>query len=133
MKHLVLIFAVAFGFALNVSAADKDKGHKRVGVDQFAKILKKQKLTVIDVRTPDEFGDGHIKGAKNINFYDADFKKQIGKLDKSKAYLVHCRSGGRSARASKVMVDLGFKLVYDLAPGMMGWEEAGKPVVEGKE
>ncbi len=133
MKAFITILSLVLVASLNASAADKPTGHQRVGVKQFDKILKKQKLTVIDVRTPDEFGDGHIKGAKNISFYDADFKQQIGKLDKSKAYLVHCRSGGRSAKASKIMLELGFKLVYDLAPGMMGWEEAGKPVVEGKE
>ena len=132
MKQLILSLTLIIGFAPATIAADQTSGHKRVGVDQFAKILKTKKLTVLDVRTPDEFEEGHIKGAKNINYYAEDFKKQIGKLDKSKAYLIHCRSGGRSGRASKIMIGMGFKLVYDLAPGMMGWEEAGKPVVEGK-
>ena len=40
---------------------------------------------------------------------------------------MHCRSGGRSAAASKIIVEMGFKVVYDLADGMMGWEDEGKP------
>jgi len=126
MKNL--LFALFLSFAFTVSAADKMTGHQRVSVDAFHKLWKEKKLTVIDVRTPDEFSEGHIPGAKNIDYRNRNFRKNIGKLDKSKEYLVHCRSGGRSAAASKIMVGMGFKVVYDLADGMMGWEEEGKPV-----
>ncbi|MGB0579952.1 MAG: rhodanese-like domain-containing protein [Limisphaerales bacterium] len=122
------LFALFLSVAFTASAADKKTGHQRVGVDAFHKLWKEKKLAVIDVRTPGEFSEGHIPGAKNIDYRSRDFKKKIGKLDKSKEYLVHCRSGGRSAAASKIMVGMGFKLVYDLADGMMGWEEEGKPV-----
>ena len=54
------------------------------------------KVVVLDVRTPKEFKEGHIPGATNIDFTTPDFEKRIGKLDKSKTYLVHCASGGRS-------------------------------------
>jgi len=133
MKQVLFISALVFAFTLAAPAADKPGQHKRIGVKQFEKLMKEQKLTVLDVRTPDEFEEGHIKGAKNINYYADDFKQQLARLDKSKPYLIHCRSGGRSARAAKIMIGMGFKLVYDLAPGIMGWEEAGKPLVEGKE
>jgi phage shock protein E len=129
MKNSLLIFAVVLGTLCNTIAADAPAGHKRVGVDAFAKLLKEKKLTVLDVRTEDEYDEGHIKNAVNINYYADDFKKRVGKLDKSKAYLLHCRSGGRSGRAGKIMIELGFKLIYDLAPGMNGWQAAGKPVV----
>jgi len=131
MKISPLLFALILGAFCNATAADKASGHKRVGVEEFQKILKTQKLTVLDVRTPDEYKTGHIKGAININFYDKDFKKKVSKLDKSKAYLMHCHSGGRSGKASKMMVEAGFRLIYDLAPGMSGWLKARKPVATG--
>lgn len=131
MKRFQFILAVVFAFVVTTSthAADK-KGHQRVNVDTFHKLWKEKKLTIIDVRTPAEFSEGHIPGAKNIDYRNKNFRKKIGKLDQSKEYLVHCRSGGRSAAASKIMVEMGFKVIYDLAPGMMGWEDEGKPVTK---
>jgi len=113
-----------------VTAAD-NPAHERVSVEKFEKLWKEKKLKVLDVRRDVEYEEGHIPGALNLDIYSRDFKEQVGKLDKSKPWLVHCRSGGRSARACKIMVDLGFKKVYDLAPGMMGWQRAGKPTEEG--
>ena len=98
MKNFLLALILAVSFT--VSAADEKSGHQRVSVDAFHKLWKDKKLTVIDVRTPGEFAEGHIPGAKNIDYRNRNFRKRIGKLDKSKEYLVHCRSGGRSAAAS---------------------------------
>ena len=86
MKNFLLALILAVSFT--VSAADEKSGHQRVSVDAFHKLWKDKKLTVIDVR------------AKNIDYRNRNFRKRIGKLDKSKEYLVHCRSGGRSAAAS---------------------------------
>jgi phage shock protein E len=122
-----------FGFLLSIGstfAADKKAVHQRVSVTEFERILKEKKLTILDVRTPGEYDDGHIKGAKLINFYADDFAKQVGKLDKKKEYLVTCRSGGRSARACQMMTKLGFTKLYDLSTGMSGWIKAGKPVTK---
>ena len=87
-----------------------------------------KKITVIDVRTPGEFGRGHLKGAKNVDFRGDGFEAGIAKLDRDKAYLVHCRSGGRSSSALAVFTKLGFKRVYHLDGGMLGWEKAGHAV-----
>ena len=83
---------------------------------------------VLDVRTKKEYSDGHIPGSVLIDFNSDDFDKELAKLDKNKTYLVHCASGGRSARACKKMDQLGFKKVYNLQGGMGAWEKAGKPV-----
>lgn len=92
------------------------------------KLVQEGKVTVIDVRTKDEFAEGHIAGAKNIDFKQPDFEKQLSGLDKSKSYLVHCQAGGRSRASLKVFEKLGFQSVYHLNDGFMGWEDAGKPV-----
>ena len=87
-------------------------------------------VTVLDIRTPREFATGHIKNAVNINFFDGDFAQQLSRLDPSKDYLVHCRSGGRSTKSLKIFKKLGFKHIYHLDGGMNAWNRAGLPTVK---
>lgn len=103
---------------------------KHVKADEAAKIIADGKVAVIDVRTPDEFKDGHIKGAKNIDIMSKDFEAQLGKLDKTQPTLVHCQAGGRSTRALPIFEKLGFTHLIHLDDGFGGWEAAGKPVVK---
>ncbi|WP_457610008.1 rhodanese-like domain-containing protein [Lutibacter sp.] len=83
---------------------------------------------IIDVRTPSEFKEGFIEGAKNINLKDDDFAKEITSLDKDKPVYIYCRSGHRSGIAAKKMIDLGFKEVYDLQGGILNWEQSNNEV-----
>ncbi|MES2707488.1 MAG: rhodanese-like domain-containing protein [Verrucomicrobiota bacterium] len=85
-------------------------------------------ITVIDVRTPEEFAAGHLKGAKNVDFNEDDFEKKLSTLDRNKTYLVHCAAGGRSTRSLKLLDKLGFKSVIHLDEGYKGWTAAGLPV-----
>ena len=80
---------------------------------------------LIDVRTTEEFGVSHIKEAQNICVTDADFEEKIKTLDKTKPVYVYCRSGGRSARAAKILEEKGFTKVYDLQGGITSWDEEG--------
>lgn len=95
-------------------------------------LASKEAPTVIDARTAEEYAEGHIKGAILIDVKGADFEEKLSKLDKSKSYIVHCRSGARGAKAVKVFEKLGFEKVYHMDGGMMAWEEAGKPVEKGE-
>ena len=101
---------------------------ERVDVEQFDKLRADKSRVVLDVRTEREFKAGHIPGAVNIDINAPDFDQKVAQLDKNKTYLVHCAAGGRSARACKKLEGVGFKELYDLAPGFRGWEKAGKPV-----
>ena len=96
--------------------------------DDFEAKALKADVQLIDVRTPDEYKAGHITTAKNINFYAADFKDQMDKLDKSKVIAVYCGVGGRSGKASAILTQLGFKTIYDLQGGMTAWKAKGKKV-----
>ncbi|MFN4254754.1 MAG: rhodanese-like domain-containing protein [Saprospiraceae bacterium] len=75
------------------------------------------RAALLDVRTPAEFGSGSIPGARNIDFFAADFGQKISKLDKDTTYFVFCRSGNRSAQACKMMHKLGFD-VRNLSGGV---------------
>ena len=83
---------------------------------------------VLDVRTPEEFAEGHIEGAINIDFKGDDFDAEIGKLDKAVPYVMHCASGGRSGKSLSKFESLGFKKIYHLEAGFSGWSDAGLPV-----
>jgi rhodanese-related sulfurtransferase len=87
-------------------------------------------VTVLDLRTPDEFAEGHLQGAANIDFLDGTFESLLQKLDPEKPYLVHCASGRRSAQAMEVFEKLKFTKIYHLTSGYKGWVDAGKPVVK---
>jgi rhodanese-related sulfurtransferase len=82
---------------------------------------------VIDVRTPEEFASGHIKGAVNINVQASDFQTQISRLDKSKPTFVYCRAGRRSATAAEIMQQAGFTSIFDLDGGILSWEASNLP------
>lgn len=71
-------------------------------------------VVIIDVRTPQEYNQGHVDKSLNIDFLNADFKTQIAKLDKNKLYGLYCRSGNRSGQALKVMKQMGFTQVENL-------------------
>ena len=78
--------------------------------------------TIIDVRTSEEFEEGHIEGALNINVKSEEFVSEIENLTKSDTLLVYCRSGRRSLYAAQVMVSFGFQKIYDLEGGFLNWE-----------
>lgn len=83
------------------------------------------KIIVIDVRTPEEYAQGHIAKALNIDVKGKDFSEKISLLERSKTYLVHCRSGVRSAASMKTLKELGFENILHLDSGLKGWIKAG--------
>lgn len=101
-----------------------------VDAEAASKLVDAKKVKVIDVRTPEEFQEGHIDGALNIDFHSKDFATQLGKLDKDQAYLVHCGAGGRSTSALPTLEQLGFTKIYHLDHGLKAWKSAGKPVTK---
>jgi len=88
-------------------------------------LASKPDAIVVDVRTPDEFSEGIIEGAINIDFKDPSFGKKIDALDKSKPYFLYCLSGKRSGDAAKLMDSVGFKSIYMLEGGFKNWKNEG--------
>ncbi len=72
---------------------------------------------VLDVRTAEEIANGKIDNAIEIDYRGKDFKDKVSELDKSKIYLVHCKSGGRSSKAVDMMKSLGFTQCYNVEEG----------------
>ena len=74
---------------------------------------------IVDVRTPEEYQEGHLDGALNINWFDADFQNQVEELDQKKTLYIYCKKGGRSAKAAQLLDSLG----YDVVDLLGGYDE----------
>lgn len=99
-----------------------------LSIAKFEKLSAKRKANILDVRTPEEVAEGHLVGAKTVNFLGANFTTEVQELNKNKTYLLYCRSGTRTRKAADAMQKMGFKHVYMLDGGITAWKEAGKPI-----
>jgi len=92
-----------------------------VDAQEFAEVLKNPEIQIIDARTPQEFSEGHIPGAVNIDIGGEDFFKKMERLDKDRPVAVYCRSGRRSKIAAERFAGKGFK-VTELDGGIITWK-----------
>ncbi len=121
MKKIIFIFLISLVACQN-QAQDNSEAVQLISVDEAKELIKTtENLQIIDVRTPQEFESGNIESALNFNYLDAEFKTKLNELDKSKPTLVYCAVGGRSAKASKLLKEAGFKSIYDLKGGFNAW------------
>ena len=122
-KSLFILMLSILGFmgctAQNGSSIDSK--------DAYGLIKADSNIAILDVRTAKEFADGHVAGAVNIDVNQADFAQKIDELDRSKTYIVYCRSGRRSSKAVGIMATKGFKNLYNVSDGFVGWNKNGLP------
>ena len=69
---------------------------------------------VLDVRSPDEYAEGHLVGVENIDFLNPSFRDRVEGLDRDSTYYLYCRSGGRSGKATELMQSMGFANVTNV-------------------
>ena len=126
MKNWIKITAIVFAFFVSPIILAQSPGFHDVQVAEFEKLANAGKGTTLDVRTPKEYAEGHVNGSINMNYFDKDFKNQVGKLDKAKPVYVYCHSGGRSSKAMSIMKSQGFATVYNLTGGYSAWKNIHK-------
>ena len=106
------------------------QGFKSLTVDEYAKVIEDTAIVRLDVRTAEEYADGHIANTINIDVLKDDFeKKDKATLPKDKVIAVNCRSGKRSKNAARILVKNGFKVI-ELDAGYNDWLEKGMPVTK---
>ena len=93
----------------------------------------REDFLVLDVRTAEEFRQGHIGGARWLDYYAPDFAERFARLDRNATILLYCRSGNRTSRVSDLAHRLGFTRIFDLRGGILAWSRAGLPLTAGKE
>jgi len=132
MTHRLILFLLAAAGLFSCSnqqqaqaAAQSSIEVKKLTATEFSdKIKKSENATILDVRSADEYKEGHISDSKNIDWNSSEFKSQATALDKSKPLFVYCLSGARSAAAAEYFSKNGFNQIYELDGGMLKWRTA---------
>lgn len=134
-SFLVLLIAIMI-FASR--GGDRAAGIQNVTVEEAKKMVGKEDVFILDVRSPSEFNSSHIEGAILIPVKNSGgsnlspdqlLEARIDEVPKNKKILVYCRSGNRSALASQILVNAGYSQVYNMEGGISAWTDAGYPVV----
>ncbi|NOT38355.1 MAG: redoxin domain-containing protein [Saprospiraceae bacterium] len=132
MKYLKSILILNLLVLVDIKGQSKSIKTNLSAIEFSNKIKEIKSNQIIDVRTPEEFSNGHISGAINYDWNGNSFDKQIALLNKSKPVFVYCLSGGRSSSAAQKMRSVGFKIVYELSDGIMSWRAANLPETTNK-
>jgi rhodanese-related sulfurtransferase len=90
----------------------------------------KADFSIIDVRTPQEFSQGHLENAVNIDYNSVSFNGTLTGMAKDKTYLIYCMGGSRSGKALAVMKEQNFMTVYNMLGGINKWVADGLPTVK---
>jgi rhodanese-related sulfurtransferase len=127
-SFLAMILAASL-FLAGCSEILAKKEAIQISVEKVAEILKTQKdsYIILDVRTKEEFGSGHLERAVLIPV--DELETRFGELAKDKPIIVYCRSGNRSAKAAAMLISKGFSPVYDMTGGINAWTGKGYPVI----
>ena len=128
LKLTLLVLVTFLGISCNTISQSKSDSISVISPTEFKE--KSVHHTIIDVRTPQEFNEGHIDGAVNINFFDKTFLDQMAKYGKKEPLFIYCKSGNRSGQAAKKIADLGYKQIYDLEGGILNWVKSNNETVK---
>lgn len=129
MQFIKIVSLIAVLFMATCGVKAENPGLETLSTEEFKnRLAEDTSAYLLDVRTPDEFSDGHLAGAHLLNWLDPQtFKTDAENLDKSKTIYVYCRSGRRSNEAGRYLVERGYHVV-DMDGGILAWEKAGFPV-----
>lgn len=125
MKFRSILFLLV-SFVILSCNGQASKNIKTIEANDFAETMSTtQNPQILDVRTPEEFTEGHIKNAENVNWLGDSFVADAERFDKTKPVFVYCKSGGRSKKATEKLQELGFKNIYELEGGFIKWSAEG--------
>ena len=121
MRNLLIIaLLISTVYSAN---AQENNNIALLNLSDFKTQIENKDVQLIDVRTPEEFKEGHVDGALNIDYYSQGFETQFSKLDKEKPVYLYCRSGFRSNESAKKLAKMGFKTLYDLEGGFLNYNK----------
>ncbi len=131
MKKCFCLLLTLMVISCNSVREEKEMSIKNIHVTEAYRLQQSNdKIIVLDVRTKEEFEEGHIEKAINIDIKQEDFESQIQKLAKDEIYIIHCRSGRRSTSGLEVMKKMSFQKIYHMNGGILQWEEEKLPLVK---
>ncbi len=117
--RLLVIFSILFVSIL--SCQSDTNSSTLISGEEMKELMVLDSVQLIDVRSLEEFREGHLQGSQNL-IYDEDFAHKIKQLDKSKPVAVYCKTGRRSEHCSQILKEAGFKKIYQLEGGLSKWK-----------
>lgn len=122
------MMSILTALGLGTSSCARQESVTSVDANHFENAIHANSVQLIDVRSANEYAEGHIAHAANIDALQNDFlAKAQRSLSKKKTAYVYCRSGKRSMMAANKLAKAGYKVI-NLRGGIMEWMDAGKPV-----
>ena len=126
---LLLILFLVQTFSVASEGALKTISPKEAS-ELIAKHKNNADFIILDVRTPREFKSGHIEKAILLDYYSKMYTEELKRLDKTKTYLIYCRTGNRTGKTLVLIRNMGFSRVYNMDKGIKGWRSKGFPVTK---
>lgn len=126
IKVLFMVLAIS---SLITTASAQSKNIRQVNSQKFSELIKPGNSVLLDVRTQREYRNGHIANSGQLNYYALNFRKRLLLLPKTEPIYLYCNTGWRSEKAARILVENGYKNVYNLEHGIMDWELQNLPVV----
>ena len=119
MKRTIFIITAIFMMAF--ASCDSKKEIKSIKSNEFRTEIMTPDIQLVDVRVPEAFNEGHIPGAKNLDFTSEHFDDMMKQLDKNNPVAVYCRGGRQSMEAAEKLQDAGFEVIH-LDGGILTWD-----------
>jgi rhodanese-related sulfurtransferase len=137
MNWISLIVFVLFLISASGCISDQKPAEKPqytdISIVQGKEMIDRGEVFILDVRTPEEYAAGHINGSTLLAVQDIpaqELDNRLKEIPKDRKILVYCRTGTRSTRASKILVENGFAEVYNMQGGITEWIKAGYETVK---
>ncbi|HLO13099.1 MAG TPA: rhodanese-like domain-containing protein [Pseudoneobacillus sp.] len=118
MKNILYLSILALVVILSACGMNNG-GYHNITSKEAKELIDNQKVVILDVRTPEEFQEGHIPDATLLPLQELEAR--MNELEKDETYLVVCRSGNRSSQASDMLAKNGFTNIYNITEGMNNW------------
>jgi rhodanese-related sulfurtransferase len=115
LSYFLVLFIVVLLTACGISS----EGYRNVSSEEAKQLIDKNEVVVLDVRTPEEYEEGHIPNSILVPVQELEFR--LNELGKDEHYLVVCRSGNRSTQASEILINNKFTNIYNMTGGMNNW------------
>ncbi len=128
----ILMLSMLSGCVSTTAPPEKAK-YVDITIQQGKEMINRGEVFILDVRRQDEYDAGRIRGSTRIPVQDIsgeELNKSLSEIPRDKKILVYCRTGHRSTQASEILVNNGFKEVYNMKGGIVEWTNAGYEVVK---
>lgn len=120
-KMIITLIVMSIAFLFGCTTQDKTQEVKKISPQEAKNMMdENDSIIILDVRTQEEFDEGHLEGAVLVPDNEINQKAEEILLDKDVTIIVYCRSGRRSALASESLTKLGYSNIYDMG-GIIDW------------